>query len=133
MTKQERLKKHVLYWITTAEHDWGTAQSLWRAKRYDGCLFFCHLVCEKTLKAAVVKASQKDAPRIHYLIRLGSDAGLLLSGEQEKMLAEINHFNIVTRYPVDLAAFHRLASMSHSEPYYKFTGRFLKWVKENHL
>jgi|CXWL01.1.fsa_nt_gi HEPN domain-containing protein len=133
MTKRERLKKHVLYWITTAEYDWGTAQSLWRARRYDGCLFFCHLVCEKTLKAAVVKAVQEDAPRTHDLIRLCSDAGISLSDEQEKILAEINHFNIATRYPVDLAAFHQLASKDHSEIYYKFTGRFLKWVTENHL
>ena len=133
MTKQERLNRHLQYWKTIAEHDWQTARSLWRSKRYDGCLFFCHLVCEKILKAVAVKATHQDAPRIHDLIRLCVITDIKLSDDQQQMLSEINHFNIATRYPVDLKDFYRLATKEYSEPFYKFTARFLKWVKENHL
>ena len=133
MTKQERLHKHVQYWKTIAEHDWQTARSLWRSKRYDGCLFFCHLVCEKFLKAVVVKVTRQDAPRIHDLIRLCVLAGLKLSEDQQQFLSKINNFNIATRYPVDLKDFYKLANKEYSYPFYQFTERFIKWVKKDHL
>ena len=69
-------KKMMDYWLATAVHDWDTAQALWRAKRYDACLFFCHLVTEKILKAAVVKQTGKPAPRVHDLIKLANLAQL---------------------------------------------------------
>jgi len=50
-----RIKKQQIYWKQTAEYDWETVQVLWRARRYDACLFFCHLVIEKILKSVAVQ------------------------------------------------------------------------------
>jgi len=97
-----RVKKQIAYWKATAEHDWQTVQTLWRTKRHDGCLFFCHLVIEKILKAVVVKITQQDAPRIHDLVRLANSAELALTESQQDMLAKINHFNLII--PRGLAA-----------------------------
>ena len=101
MTLQERVKRQATYWTETAWHDWRTAQSLWKSRRYDACLFFCHLVLEKILKAAVVVKTRQDAPRIHDLMRLSAIADLILDERKQNMLIDINHFNIAGRYPAD--------------------------------
>ena len=33
-------QKQIEYWLTSAKHDFETAQSLFEAKRYDWCLFY---------------------------------------------------------------------------------------------
>ena len=125
------LKRQVEYWTKTAEHDWDTAQALWRAKKYDACLFFCHLVIEKILKAAVVRKTKQYAPRVHNLVHLIQSADMPLDDRQNQMLAQMNHFNIAVRYPIDQKEFYKLATKKFSEPYYKFTRGFLLWAKEN--
>ncbi len=131
MTNQERGKKHIEYWFKTALHDWQTAQSLWRSKRYDACLFFCHLICEKSLKALVVSKIKQDAPRLHDLVGLAQLTGIEFTTDQQEMLAKINNFNIASRYPADQLDFYKLATKSYAEKYYKFTGEFLKWATKN--
>ena len=133
MTKQERIKKQVSYWAETAQHDWITAQSLWKARRYDACLFFCHLVCEKILKALVVLKTQQDAPRVHDLLQLAELAAVVLDEEKRDVFAQMNHFNIAARYPADQIEFYKLATGRYSRRYYNFTKEFLAWVIENRL
>ena len=72
------LKRQIEYWKKTAEHDWNTAQALWRAKKYDACLFFCHLVAEKILKAAIVRKTEQYAAKIHNLVLLARSARIPL-------------------------------------------------------
>ena len=43
------IKKHVEYWVETAEHDLPVAESLFKNGHYDWCLFIGHLVLEKML------------------------------------------------------------------------------------
>lgn len=60
------VKKQIQYWLKTAEKDWETAQIIFDAgKNYHHCLFFCHLVLEKGLKANVVKVTGTVPPKIH--------------------------------------------------------------------
>ncbi len=50
------VKKQIDYWLTTAKSDLETAEIIFKAgKNYHHCLFFCHLVLEKGLKALVAK------------------------------------------------------------------------------
>ena len=127
------LKKQVKYWVKTAEHDWEVAGALWRTKKYDACLFFCHLVTEKILKAAVVEKTKQYAPRVHNLVLLAQSADITLDDRQEEMLSQINHFNIAVRYPIDQKEFYKLATKKFSEQYYKFTKEFLTWIKKDVL
>lgn len=129
----KNIKKLIDYWVSSAEHDWETAETLWRGKRYDACLFFCHLIAEKILKAAVVKQTEDNPPKIHDLVKLARLGQILLSTRQEQMLSEMNEFNVAGRYSVEKYAFHKRATKIYSEPFYRFTKEFYLWVKKNQL
>ena len=43
------MKKHVAYWVDSADHDLEVAESLFKNEKYDWCLFIAHLVLEKML------------------------------------------------------------------------------------
>ena len=49
------MKKHVRYWIDSADHDLAVAESLFKSEKYDWCLFIAHLVLEKVLKGCYVE------------------------------------------------------------------------------
>lgn len=87
------------YWLKTAKHDYDTMVGLYRIKRYSDCLFYGHIVLEKTLKALAVKNTNKPAPFIHDLVRLAEIANLELPEKSVDLLDQINEFNIRTRYP----------------------------------
>lgn len=56
----------------------------WNSKRYDACLFFCHLVLEKLLKGLVVKRTEKAAPCIHDLAELLKTTGIFDKQQTKK-------------------------------------------------
>ena len=76
------IAKVVRAWRESAEKDWSLAKDLFKQKHYGYCLFFCHLVLEKVLKALVVKHTKEPAPLIHDLRRLAEMAGLSFTEEQ---------------------------------------------------
>lgn len=126
-------KKLIDYWVSSAEHDWGTVETLWRGKRYDACLFFCHLITEKMLKAAAVKKTNEDPPKTHDLVKLSNLATLKLETKQQIMLTDMNTFNIAGRYAEEKIAFYKKATKRYSEPYYRFAKEFYVWIKKSQL
>ena len=93
------LQKQIQYWKDSSRRDWKTAEALFfKAKRYDACLFFCHLSLEKILKWLVVIKIKKSAPYTHDLAKLANLAGLKLTKDQLDNLKIINSFNISGRY-----------------------------------
>ena len=112
-------KKVVAYWKKTAEHDFETMLGLNKLKRYSDCLFFGHIVLEKILKALAVETTQKQAPRIHDLVRLHDLAELNLPEKDVILLKEVNNFNIATRYPDFKLQFYQICTKKFSEGYYK--------------
>ncbi len=67
MTQEE----HIKYWLDSADHDFETANTLFSSGKYDWCLFICHLVLEKLIKAFYVKNNDnKIPPKTHNLVRL---------------------------------------------------------------
>jgi len=94
------LRNNIEYWLRTAKDDLVTAQIIFDAgKNYHHCLFFCHLIMEKGLKALVVKQTKDVPPKIHNLLMLSKLAKLELTKEQQIFIAEVNTFNIEGRYP----------------------------------
>ena len=122
------------YWLKNADHDLGIAQSLWRSRKYDACLFFCHLTLEKMLKGVVTKETKTHPPHTHNLLDLTRRTSLENSLEKDdwKKLADINEFNIAGRYPDAKLQFYKKCTREYSEPYYRFTQKFFLWLK-NHL
>ncbi|GAA4348897.1 hypothetical protein GCM10023185_05240 [Hymenobacter saemangeumensis] len=96
MTKHD----HILHWKETAEGDWLAAQDLFQTRRYLQCLFLAHLTIEKLSKAHWVKDNVDDyPPRIHNLARVLAATAVVLTPDQEVLIAELNRFQMDGRYP----------------------------------
>lgn len=91
---QKQIRDQVSYWKDTADNDWKTAQSLWKSKRYDACLFYCHLVLEKLLKGLAVQETKSEALHTHDLVELLRRANIKANEKQINKLAVFNGFNI---------------------------------------
>lgn len=123
-------QKLVDFWINSAADDIKTVEALWESKRYHHCLFFCHLVVEKALKAHVVKATGEQALPTHNLVRLARDAGLTVPPEKEADFEEINTFNIRARYNDYKLKFYKKATREYTEKWYQRSLEVFKWLKE---
>lgn len=123
-------RKLIDFWIKSAEDDIKTVEALWESKRYHHCLFFCHLVVEKALKAHVVKATGEQPLPIHNLVRLARDARLTVPPEKEADLEEINTFNVRARYSDYKLKFYKKATREYTEKWYQRSLDVFKWLKE---
>ena len=102
------------YWRESAAHDMEAAQTLFKNQKYDWCLFVGHLVIEKVLKAIYVR-DKKAPPWIHNLVRLAENTTLQLSEEQLMFLANVNDFNIESRYPDYKFSFYKTCTKEFTE------------------
>jgi HEPN domain-containing protein len=93
------IDRQIAYWREGAQEDWVVAQELVNGNRTRHGLFFAHLALEKVLKAHVCRQTRDLAPRIHNLVRLAELADISLRPEQIDVLAEMNAFNLESRYP----------------------------------
>jgi len=100
------------------------------SKRYHHCLFFCHLVVEKALKALVTKETGDHALPTHNLIRLAKNANLSLSPEREAGLEEINTFNIRARYDDYKLEFYKRATREYTRKWKRRSLEVFQWLKE---
>lgn len=118
------------FWLESAEDDLKTVEALWQSKRYHHCLFFCHLVVEKALKALVVKRTGEHALPIHDLLLLARKAGLELSSERREELSEINGFNIRARYDDYRREFYKKATREYTQIWHRRSTEVFKWLRE---
>ncbi|MCG2695739.1 HEPN domain-containing protein [Candidatus Parcubacteria bacterium] len=127
---KKQLQEIISYWREMADHDWKTAQSLWQSKRYDACLFYCHLALEKLLKGLVTQETEKTAPYIHDLEELSKRANIDVDYESLQQLAAFTNFNMRCRYPRHKQAFYKLCTCKFSEPYFNKTKPLMLWLKK---
>lgn len=113
-----QIKKTVNYWKKTAEYDYEIMNSLFKSKKYYGCLFFSHIVLEKILKALVVQTTKQQAPYTHDLVRLEEVASIGLPKEEVELLKEVNSFNIKARYPDYKLKFYKLCNKNFTKNYF---------------
>ena len=126
------IKKQINYWRESAERNFETAKSLFRLKRYDACLFFCHLAIEKILKGLITKRSRKTPPLIHDLAKLAESTRLKLSNEQINNLRIITNFNIAGRYDNIKFNFYKQCTKPYTEKYLKISQELYLWLKEQY-
>jgi HEPN domain-containing protein len=126
MTKKEQIK----YWVTVAEHDLQTAESLLETKHYDWCLFLGHLVLEKILKAHYVEIVEKTPPKSHNLIYLADLVKLNLIDEQVSFLEKVNDYNLEGRYPDYKYSFYELCNDDYTKENFSKIKEMYKWIKE---
>jgi len=125
--------KLIEYWKFHANYDMKTAESLLKSKRYPYCLFMCQLALEKVLKAIVVQKIKTHAPYTHDLVRLARIIEIEFSKEQMSYLKEISGFNIEARYDNIKMEFHKKATKSFTEKYFKISNELYLWLEENFL
>ncbi|VAX35373.1 hypothetical protein MNBD_UNCLBAC01-377 [hydrothermal vent metagenome] len=126
------LDKQINYWKQSSQRDWKTAQSLFLLKRYDSCLFFCHLTLEKILKGLVVLKTKKTAPFIHDLERLSYIAEIHTNENQNKDLKDISAFNIAGRYSDYKFSFYKKCTKSYTQKYLTKTLELLKCLRKKY-
>jgi len=93
------IEKQIIYWQSTAESDFETAEILINNQKYVQGLFFCHLCIEKMLKAHVVKATGEIPPKSHDLPYLSKKSSLDLSEDNLNFLQILMVYQLEGRYP----------------------------------
>jgi len=111
-----------------AEHDLDVARSLFRTGKYDYCLFLCHLMLEKLLKALVAKVTKDHPPFTHNLLYLAGTAKLDLTKSQIELFDQINKFNMEVRYPEDLRSLHKKINKVYTKKYFDSSKEIWKWL-----
>jgi HEPN domain-containing protein len=122
----------VAYWIDIAEYDIGTAESLFKTKRWLYVAFMCHQAIEKTLKAYWCGTRNDDPPYTHNHMRLAEGCGLYdrMSDEQKDFLDKVTNFNIEARYPEDKDALYRRLSKQACRQMIDETKQLMQWIIE---
>ena len=124
------VKRQIGYWLTTAESDFESAKLILdKGKNLHWCLFLCHLVIEKHLKALVVQHTKRVAPKIHDLEYLAELAGLELPVKELDFLTEMNVFNLEARYPDEQLRIYKKATPTLARKLFQRTKEFTSWAK----
>ena len=127
MTSKD-ISKIVNYWIEASNHDLDVARSLFRTGKYDYCLFLCHLMLEKILKALVTKITKDHPPFTHNLLYLAGKSNLELSKSQIELLDQVNKFNMEIRYPEDLKVLSKKINKNYAKKYFTESKEIWKWL-----
>lgn len=122
----------VAYWTDIADYDIGTAESLFKTKRWLYVAFMCHQAIEKTLKAYWCGTREDDPPYTHNHMRLAEGCGLYdrMSDEQKDFLDKVTNFNIEARYPEDKDALYRRLSKQACRQMIDETKQLMQWIIE---
>ena len=129
MSKKD-IKELLEHWVSMANYDLKTAQSMFDAKRYPYALFMCHLSIEKLLKAIIVRQTNEHAPYTHNLIELGKNTEIDFTEEQRNLLADLKEFNLEARYPEWKKDFYKKANHNYTKQYLLKTEILFKWLKK---
>ena len=89
------------YWIELAEYDLDTAAAMLETKRFLYVGFMCHQCIEKAIKAVIAVSSEEMPPKVHNLLRLAEQCGMLdkMDDAKRNVLFTLNPLNIESRYP----------------------------------
>lgn len=124
MTKEE----HIAYWLETAESDLDVADTLLKSGKYLWCLFICHLVIEKTLKAHYVNIFNETPPKIHNLLKLASKCDINLKNDELSLLDDLNLYQISTRYPEYKASLEKSCTVEYTQHMFNNVKAMKQWL-----
>ncbi len=120
------------YWLTSANRDFDVAQDLYRLKRYNYCLFFCHLAIEKLLKGLIFKTTHNHPLPIHDIKKLSKQARLAIPNIIDEDLEEITSWNIEARYDSYKQKFFAKATKEFAEKWFKKAKEIYVWLKNQY-
>lgn len=123
------IQKLIEYCLTSSEHKWKTAESLYTKKCYTDCLFFCHLALEFLFKARYVELKGEMFPMVHDLSFISKQMDIQLPKRLSDHLAIINTFNIAGRYDDYKFTFYKRATPAYTKKYFYISKDFMIWLK----
>lgn len=88
-------------WLKQADYDLGTAEAMFRSRRYIYAIFMCHLCLEKALKGLLARRSE-ILPKSHDLVFLLDRIGIDIPEHHAEFLEMLNEVSVPTRYPDEL-------------------------------
>lgn len=126
------IDEQVKYWIDECFETFDTAKVLLEKKKYLDAAFFCHLSCEKMLKAAFVYHTFKVPPKTHSLNRLTKLAALdrKMTNEQIGFINRIEVFQIEGRYPQDRQKLLKFTPTEEFQAILMKTEEMILWIKQ---
>jgi len=117
-------------WFLQADYDLGTAEILFKNKRYVYTIFMCHLSIEKALKGIYTKIHKKTPPKLHSLVYFVENNELEPPEELSDFIFKLNRASIATRYPDDLKKMDKEYNMKKAENILAKTKEVILWLKE---
>lgn len=120
------MKPHTKHWLGMAEYDLGTAEAMFKARRYVYVIFMCHLCLEKALKGCVVEFANVFPPYTHNLTELSQTARLDIPTDLSDFILKLSKLSVVTRYPDDLKQFQR----AQATEYLERTREAFAWLRQ---
>jgi len=125
------IKRQVEYWLKSGLNDLETAEIIFQSgKNYHHCLFFCHSVLEKGLKALVARHTEAIPPRSHNLLRLAELAELELPAEVADFFTRMNVFQLEARYPDEKFRIYVSTSKDIAEEFFAETKERFAWMEK---
>lgn len=123
---------NVAYWLEIAEYDLGTAEDLFRSKRWLYVAFMCHQAIEKTLKAYWCGTKDDAPPYVHDHVRLADGCGLYskFTDSQKRFVALMRTMNIEARYPDYKKHLAQSLNEVACQDMINQTKLMLQWIKE---
>lgn len=125
-----KLKDKIIYWRRLSNYDLKTANALYEKRQYPYTLYFLHLSTEKLLKAVFLSQKKKDTPRTHNLIYLAQNCNIELEEKYWNLLAELNEFNLESRYPEYKMSLYKIATKKYTLNYLNNTKEIIKCLKK---
>lgn len=93
--------KSAIEWFKQAEYDFGTAEAMFKSRRYIYAVFMCHLAIEKGLKGVIASRNELP-PRSHDLVFLLERAMPDSNEGHVRFIEMLNDVSVPTRYPDEL-------------------------------
>ena len=88
-------------WFKQSDYDFGTAEAMFKSRRYIYAVFMCHLCIEKALKGII---ANRDVfpPKNHDLVFLLEVAAIDNNEAYADFIEALNEVSVPTRYPDEL-------------------------------
>ena len=126
------MDEKVKYWLEMSEYDLDTSLAMLETQRYLYVGFMCHQSVEKAFKAVLSSRTEQVPPKIHNLIRLAEQCGLLgiIPEKHKKLLFLLNPLNIESRYPTYKDEMLKHLNSSKCLEIINSTKELILWIRE---
>ena len=120
------------HWIESSDDDYDVMLTLYNGAKYSWSLFVGHLVIEKLIKGIYAKNNPNSphAKKIHDLLVLANNCGLVLDDDKKDKLDLITTFNINARYEDYKKDFYTKCTKEYTEEQVKNIKEMRVWLKE---